>query len=444
MGTRSNSRGWLALTVVLALSATASAEDGEAPPVTWELEVGSPHSDDGTHIALSWTRTGDVGEGGVLVLRAPAAVAKAYANHQFDPIDRAGPVLVPRFLYPTTKDYRPALSLNKDPHVAGDLLGEWTVIAFAPNDPEEPILDTVSPDAEYVYAFLPVTKGDRPGTYAQISNHAVASDVVSGEPAWFHRKRTLHLILIAIIAGSLFGFTRLARRKQLFIRRLPGVDAIEDAVGRSAEMGRPILYVTGVEQAQNIETLASLLILGHVAQIAAEYDTDLEVANAFPLTMVIAEEIVRQGFANAGRADAHRPENVMFITSEQFAFAAAVNGIILRDRPATNIFFGKFYAESLMLAETGFLTGAVQIAGTAELTQLPFFVSACDYTLMGEELFAASAYLTREPNQIALVKAGDVMKIVIALLVVSFAVMATLSSQNIAPFTRFSIGDLLP
>jgi hypothetical protein len=186
------------------------------------------------------------------------------------------------------------------------------------------------------------------------------------------------------------------------------------------------------------------LILGHVAKITAEYDTDLRVANAFPLTMVIAEEVVRQGYANAGRADAHRPENVMFITSEQFAFAAGVNGMILRERPATNIFFGRFYGESLMLAETGFLAGAVQIAGTAELTQLPFFVSACDFTLLGEELFACSAYLTREPNQLALLKAGDVLKIVIALLVVGFTVCATLASQGWYPFTRFSIEDVMP
>ena len=54
---------------------------------------------------------------------------------------------------------------------------------------------------------------------------------------------------------------------------------------------------------------------------------------------------------------------------------------------------GAFYAESLILAETGNSVGAIQIAGTAMPTQLPFFVAACDFTLIGEEFFAASAYL---------------------------------------------------
>ena len=145
------------------------------------------------------------------------------------------------------------------------------------------------------------------------------------------------------------------------------------------------------------------------------------------MTMVVAEEVVRQGYANAGRLDAHRPENVMFITSEQFAFAAAVNGMILRDRPATNIYFGRFFAESLMLSETGFLTGAVQIAGTAEFSQLPFFVAACDYTLLGEELYATSAYLTREPSLMAQLKAGDVIKL-ITMLMILFGALAALAT----------------
>jgi hypothetical protein len=134
--------------------------------------------------------------------------------------------------------------------------------------------------------------------------------------------------------------------------------------------------------------------------------------------MVLAEEIVRQGYANAGRVDAHKPENIMFISSEQFAFAAGVNGMILRDRPATNIYLGRFFAESLILAETGYVTKAVQIAGTAEITQLPFFIAACDYTIIGEELYAVSAYLSREPGLLATLKSTDLLKLAILVLLV--------------------------
>ncbi len=243
---------------------------------------------------------------------------------------------------------------------------------------------------------------------------------------YWDTNKAMYLGITAAMAIALVLYTKLARSdEELYIRRIPGVDALEEAVGRSTEMGRPVLYVTGVEDILNIQTIASLLILGHVAKMTAEYDTDIKVANAYPITMAVAEEIVRQGYARAGRPDAHKPENVVFISSEQFAFAAGVNGMILRDRPATNIYLGRFFAESLILAETGYITKAIQIAGTAETSQLPFFVAACDYTLIGEELFATSAYLTREPRLLAMLKSTDLTKLGIIAIIALGALAAT-------------------
>ena len=117
-------------------------------------------------------------------------------------------------------------------------------------------------------------------------------------PFTIFRLRTLRgaNVCSILIGAAMFYYIRRIRRDPdtVYIRRIPGVDAIEEAVGRSTEMGRPVLYVTGVDETQNIQTVASLLILGHVAEMIAEYDTDIKVANAYPLTMVLAEEIVRQ------------------------------------------------------------------------------------------------------------------------------------------------------
>jgi hypothetical protein len=242
---------------------------------------------------------------------------------------------------------------------------------------------------------------------------------------------------VAAMGVALLYYTRRARseKESIYIRRLPGVDAIEEAIGRSTEMGRPVLYVTGLEDISDIQTIASLFVLGHVAETVAEYDTEIKVANFYPIVMVVAEEITRQSYARAGRPDAHKPENVIFISSEQFAFAAGVNGIILRDQPATNIYMGKFFAESLILAETGYVTRAIQIAGTAELAQLPFFIAACDYTLIGEELYAVGAYLSKEPRLLAMLKAADLLKIGFIALILVGALLATLGV--------FELGDWL-
>jgi len=136
--------------------------------------------------------------------------------------------------------------------------------------------------------------------------------------------------------------------------------------------------------------------------------------------------MVKSGYLHAGRPEQYESDCVRFISPEQFAYVAAVTGMMLRDRPAAHIFMGSFFAESLLLAETGFQTGAIQVAGTANVHQLPFFVVACDYTLIGEELYAASAYLSGEPKLVGSLKGADLLKVVIIVVVLVGCVLETM------------------
>ncbi len=92
---------------------------------------------------------------------------------------------------------------------------------------------------------------------------------------------------------------------------------------------------------------------------------------------------------------------------------------MVREKPGANLLLGMFYAESLVLAETGSSVGAIQIAGTDAVAQLPFFVTACDYTIIGEELYAASAYIGREPTLLGSLKGQDVFKAICIVLIVA-------------------------
>ena len=119
------------------------------------------------------------------------------------------------------------------------------------------------------------------------------------------------------------------------------------------------------------------------------------------LVMVTARETVQEAFLAAGRPDAYNEDLIYYVTDEQFGYVAYLSGMMVREKPAACIYMGCFYAESLILAETGNSIGAIQVAGTAMPAQLPFFVAACDYTLIGEEFYAASAYLSESPRSLA-------------------------------------------
>ncbi len=254
---------------------------------------------------------------------------------------------------------------------------------------------------------------------------------------WFDsQRRNVFVGVILLCIFIMYYITQARRGKELFIRKIAGLEAVNEAVGRATEMGRKILYVPGSSDMDNVQTLAAITILGHVAGIAAQYDTALDVPVSRSLVMVACREVVKEAYTKAGRPDSFREDQVHYLTDDQFGYAAAIDGIVVREKPATMFLLGNFYAEALILAETGNAAGAIQIAGTGEPSQLPFFVAACDYTLIGEELFAASAYLSREPRQLGSLKGQDVGKGLILVCIVIGVLAATFHLFDLAQYFK--------
>ncbi len=247
----------------------------------------------------------------------------------------------------------------------------------------------------------------------------------------FITQRTTVLIFLVVFSGAVLLYTKWAKAgKKLFIRKIAGVDAVEDAVGRATEMGKPVLFIPGISDVEDIETIAGIAILGRVARVTAQYETPLRVPVRYPMVLAASQEVVEQAYIEMGKADSYDKDTVRYVAGEQFAFTATVNGMMMRERPAANIYMGGFFAESLLLAETGNAAGAIQIAGTARPEQLPFFVAACDFTLMGEELYAASSYLSHEPLLLGGLKGQDFVKIVLVIIILIGTILVTFDIGN--------------
>jgi hypothetical protein len=252
-----------------------------------------------------------------------------------------------------------------------------------------------------------------------------AVSVGTPQPNWFNWNQLNNLIIAISFGGLVFYTISHAKRNEIFLRRIPGLDAVDEAIGRATELGKPILYLTGAHDLHDPSTIAAAVILGKVAKRAALYETELLVPHREPITMAVCQEITKQAYLEAGKPDLFKEDTNFFITADQFSYTAAVDGIMLRKKPAANFFMGAYFAESLLLTETGAGTGAIQIAGTDSDHQLPFFVTTCDYTLIGEELYAASAYLSKEPVQVGTLRGQDIGKAVILGVLAVGIVLAT-------------------
>lgn len=209
------------------------------------------------------------------------------------------------------------------------------------------------------------------------------------------------------------------------IRRIPGLNAIDEAIGRATEMGRPVLMVPGIS-GFDVVTLQALSIFSYIAKSVAAFGNRCILPTIDPAVQGVSEETLRDAYQSAGRPELFDPEDVRYLSSQQFAFASGVAGIIYRDRVAASFMLGAFFAESLILAENGQMAGAIQIAGTPQTTQLPFFIASCDYVLLGDEFYAASAYISRNATLLGSIVGQDYCKLLMLAAVVIGVVAVTL------------------
>jgi len=368
----------------------AIADSGPAPPAAVHAEDNP--NDRGYAVLIRWTSSADEGRGGVTGYSIWRGQAGA------------------------------------DPALADDWLHVGSRAAAGAPETEVSFVDVDDHAMEngglYLYRIDAVGPG---GT-----SSAFFLEGATPKAQWFDTGLFAMLGAVLIISGAIiFWILRGQRGDEIYLRPVAGLKAFDEAIGRATEMGQPVLFVPGIMDMDQIETLAGVSVMGYVGKMTARYETPLEVPVSRSLVMAHSREVLRESYLSEGRPDLYKEDMVHYLTDDQFAYAAAVDGIMLREKPAACFYQGKFYAESLILAETGNSIGAIQIAGTASPAQLPFFITACDYTLIGEEFFAASAYLSKDSKQIGSIRGQDVGKLIFMTALVLGLIQIILTSAGV-------------
>jgi hypothetical protein len=240
--------------------------------------------------------------------------------------------------------------------------------------------------------------------------------------------------MLVLIWGFILYGMEAAKKKLPRFRRLTGLDALPEMVGRAAEMNRPLHFTTGLGDLTSTvapQLVAGLAVLAYVAELCANYGVKMIYSVYQAQVMPVATELMKAAYIKAGKPEEFIPEeSVRYLSGEQFAYASAVQGIAERERPAANIMIGPFYAESMLFAETFNRIGSIQLAGTARGYQIPFFAVICDYLLISEEIYAAGAYLSKDPIVSGTIMGQDYGKI-LAFILMLLGVLATTFGSSI-------------
>lgn len=213
------------------------------------------------------------------------------------------------------------------------------------------------------------------------------------------------------------------------IRKIAALDAIEEVVGRAAEMGKPIHVSPGTPsfgESIETETVVGLAINSYVAGLCAKYDVRAIYTAALPEILPILQEVVKQAYLSAGKSDAYRDNDIRYLSDQINAYVSGVQGIVENEECVGNIIFGRMWGAAFMLFARASVAGkTLQIGGTANIVNVAHLMASCDYVCIGEEMYAAEAYITQEPKQVWTVFTQDLLKYAaLALIIVGIALNA--------------------
>jgi hypothetical protein len=198
---------------------------------------------------------------------------------------------------------------------------------------------------------------------------------------------------------------------------------------RAIESGRPLhvsLGVKGTGGKDTATTLAGLTMLEHLADRGATGDVPPVVTVADPTLLPLAQDVLRHAYTRRGRAKRYDPGRVRLVAPEPIAYVAGVMDVLEHEDLAGNVMVGAFGEEYLLMGETAAKKGLSQIAGAADPQTLPFIFTTADETLVGEEIYAAGAYLYSLPEHIGSLLAQDWMRVLIALIILIGVIIKSL------------------
>jgi hypothetical protein len=165
--------------------------------------------------------------------------------------------------------------------------------------------------------------------------------------------------------------------------------------------------------------------LDALAKAGARSDTAPLVTAGNGTLLLAAQDSQRKAHHDAGRDQDYSSDMAQFIAGRDFAmaYAAGVSDLVNRGDFGSNVLLGRFGTELTIMAEAGERRNFDQVIGSDDPQAMAIGAVVTDKALIGEELFAAGAYMQPIPAFLAGLQLQDVLRAVVIVIVLLVALL---------------------
>jgi hypothetical protein len=249
----------------------------------------------------------------------------------------------------------------------------------------------------------------------------------------------LLLALLVITLPLTVAYVLRARSGRLPVfRPLPGLAGLRALFSDVAESGRPLHIATGAGRRSGVgataETIASLLIAQRIAEETVQRGGNVSATSGDIVSHAALRGSVHQAYVQAGFASDYQPSSVQLVSQhEPVAYAAGVAARYATEPMAASVVAGNYDVEALLITTEGAAHDISHVAATTSFGALPVLAISADATLVGEELFAAEAYLSDSAAPKARLLTQDALRWTVLALLIGALIWQALAASQLIP-----------
>ncbi|HKY54897.1 MAG TPA: DUF6754 domain-containing protein [Anaerolineales bacterium] len=227
--------------------------------------------------------------------------------------------------------------------------------------------------------------------------------------------------VLLIASALLLGLTLWRRSSPATLRVIEAYERLNRSVGLAVESGTRLHVSLGrgnLFTARGGSALAGLAMLRRLTERTSVSDRPPVVTSGDASLTILSQDTLQSGYRAAGTEDQYRFSTGRLTGLSPFSYAAGTMPIIRDENVSANIFIGDFGNESALLTEEADRANTDLIAASDNLSAQAIFYASAQDPLIGEELFAAGAYVGAGASHEASLNVQDILRWLIILAII--------------------------
>lgn len=206
----------------------------------------------------------------------------------------------------------------------------------------------------------------------------------------------LGLVFVFLFVALLLSLGAVSRGAKRELREIPAFARLASGIGAAVESGRRLhlsLGHGGILGQPGASTFMGLSILQRIARTASISDVPPIATSGESVQAILSQDVFQTVYQTIGAETQFDPNSGQLTGLSPFSFAAGALPIVYDQQVSLNVLAGSFGSEAALIADSAERAGSMILAGSENLTAQAVFYACTEAPLIGEELFAAGAYL---------------------------------------------------